>query len=238
MKTIALTVLHYGKDYLGWAMQSVLPVVDEYWILYTDQGSHGHRTNDPCPETRDDLHRIATIVAGDKLRWVEGRWNYEGQQRDTIFELCPDADAVIVTDADEIWNEPHKALQQAIACNTRNNRVPMVHFWRSFHRCVINDPAFPVRIILPHGVGDYTVQTRPMAHFGYAMRPELVAYKWKIHGHLAEYRRGWLENTFLSNQQTDCHPTSVNYWNPVTVDPLDYMPHWMKTHPFFDKDVI
>jgi hypothetical protein len=77
-------------------------------------------------------------------------------------------------------------------------------------------------------------------HMGYATTPEIVAYKWQIHGHLNELRRdvNWFQDVFMANRQTDCHPVGSEYWNPEPVNPLDYMPYWMAQHPFFNMEVI
>ncbi len=186
MKTIAYTALHYGKDYLASAIRSVIDAVDEYHVLYTPTGSHGHYSAMPCPESREELYEIARQAAGDKFHWHEGAWAWEGQQRDAIHTLVPDADVVLVLDADEVWS---KRLAEFFVASARTGtmrgeryRVPIIHYWRSFHRCVLHDPAYPERLILPKnkGGGSSTVtipDVRPIHHFGYAQRPEIVEYK-------------------------------------------------------------
>lgn len=251
MKVIAYTALRYGRDYLDAAIRSVINAVDEYWVLYATQPSHGHYDPTPCPETEQELREIAQVRAGRKLRWVRGVWQFEGQQRDTIHQLVPDADVVIVLDADEVW---HPALVQQVldyaraityTAPFRNLRLPMIHYWRSMYRAVIHDPAYPVRVIFPRIGAKYGDQTWNKArgvinHFGYAQRPEIVAYKWKIHGHKAELRRDcdWFNDVFMANRQGDCHPVGSEFWNPVAVNPLELLPEWMAEHPYFGLEVI
>lgn len=241
MKIIAYTALRYGADYLGSAIRSVIDSIDEYHVLYALEPSHGHWTDAPCPETRDELHAIAEIAAGNKLRWHEDRWHHEGLQRDSIYQYAPDADVILVLDADEIWPE-HINFWAVGQFSERNIRFPMVHFWRSFHKAFLHDPAYPVRIILPKNAGgDWTATNNPpIAHFGYAQRPAIVEYKWKIHGHLNEYRRdcNWFQDVYLSNRQTDCHPVGSEYWNAEDVNPADYLPAFMLNHPFANMEVI
>ncbi len=243
MKVVAYTALHYGRDYLGWAIRSVIDHVDSYYVLYTPIGSHGSRTSIPCPETEDALWAIASEAAGNKLRWHRGIWPYEGAQRDFIHELVPDADVVLVLDSDEIWSEGlAQAAITAAAFGPRNLRLPMIHFWRSFHRAVLHDPAYPVRAIFPRasgGEGTFGGAT-PICHMGYAQRSEIVEYKQHVHGHKGQWRRDvdWFNDVFMANRQTDCHPVGSEYWNPETVNPLDFMPGWMAEHPYFNLDVI
>lgn len=244
MKVIAYTALHYGTDYLGYAIQSIIDQVDEYYVLYSKIGSHGHRTNEHCPDSRADLYAIAHTVAGNKLRWIDGEWPYEGAQRDAIHTIAPDAEVVIVLDADEVWPEGilSNAIRYVDNSTTQRWRVPFVHYWRSFYRCVLHDPAFPIRIIKPHAeASEKTLPTKQyINHMGYAQRSEIVRYKLLTHGHKNEFRRDvdWFRDIFMANRQTDCHLVGSEWWNPETVNPWNYLPEFMKSHPYANLEVI
>src|SRR5574342_223323 len=105
MKTDAYTALLYGSDYLAYAIRSVIDYVDEYHVIYdaSGSGSHGSKTDRTCPDSRETLYALADGAAGHKLRWHDGTWPYEGAQRDAIHEYAPDADVILVLDADEVW---------------------------------------------------------------------------------------------------------------------------------------
>lgn len=263
MNIIAYTALHYGRDYLASAIRSVIDAVDEYHVIYTPIGSHGHRTDIPCPESRDELYYIAWSAAGsEKLRWHEDVFAYEGQQREAIHAYAPDADVILVVDADEVWSEA--TVKQATLHPSRlissepiaRLRLPIIHYWRSFYRCVLHDPAFPDRIIYPNiqgetrtlanftrqsGQASATNPTPPIHHFGYAQRPEIVEYKQHVHGHKGEWRRDvdWFHDRFMANAQLDCHPVGSDYWNPEPVDPFALgLPDWMRQHPYANLEVI
>ena len=247
MKIVGYTALRYGADYLGWAIRSVIDHLDEYHVLYAVQPSHGHWSAAPCPETEMQLYEIAQQAAGAKLRWHSGNWTQEGQQRNAIYEFAPDADAIISVDSDEIYSEQLITnIDQYIHSNNMKVqylRVPFIHYWRAFDRCVLHDPAFPARVIIPNGLkgeGSWTPEWGVVNHMGYAIRPEIMAYKWKIHGHLPELRTdvNWYYDVFMANRQFDCHPVGSEWWNPEDVNPFLYMPHWMIEHPFYGKKVI
>lgn len=249
MKVIGYTALRYGADYLGWAIRSVIDHIDEYHVLYATKPSHGHPSDAPCPDSEDTLHEIAWQEAGTKLRWHRGEWAHEGFQRDSILQYAPDADVILSVDSDEIYSP---LLIQSIntylkhyadATQVRYIRLPFIHYWRSFHRCILHDPAYPARLTFPKvidGVNTWRSSMGVVNHMGYATRPDIVAYKWKIHGHLNELRRDvdWFNDVFIANRQTDCHPVGSEFWNAEPVEPLDYMPKWMVQHPFFNMDVI
>lgn len=240
---VGLTVLHYGKPYLDAAIRSVIDSVDRHYVIYSPVGSHGHHSEAICPDSRDDLYAIAERAAGSKLVWHEGIYPHEGAQRDSIFALAPDADVVVVADYDEIYPDGlvDDLIEQTSTWRRRNIRVPMVHFWRSFRRAVLHDPAYPVRLIYPHVQdGEETAHTRPIAHMGYAIPVELMRYKWQIHGHKNELRRDvdYFTDIYEANRQHDTHPVGSDAWNPEEVNPWDWLPEWMKQHPYANLEVI
>lgn len=239
-KTIAYTALHYGSDYLAWAIRSIIDYVDEYVIIYSHEGSHGHWTERPCPDSETTLHHIAERAAGGKLRWFSGRFAHEGQQRETIFRLAPDADLIFVLDADEIWTPENftKMLDAGRAGTERNILCRGVHFWRSFYRAVINDYASPVRVINPRVESGNRAVDAYFAHMGYAQNAQVTEYKQWTHGHRAEWRWDWYTTKFIPNAQIDVHPTNKDFWNPVAVNPFDYLPNWMSEHPYAKLEVI
>jgi len=242
---IAYTALHYGAEYLEWSIRSVIDCVDEYHVLYSTIGSHGHRVNERPPDTKAELYNAARRAAQKKLRWHDGVWAFEGAQRDSIYTYQPKADCVLVLDADEVWGEglARMALDVSAAGEAKDWTVPIIHYWRSFRRCVLHDPAFPVRIIYPQrapllGTIPHDADQHVINHFGYAQRVETVEYKLKVHGHKNEMNGKWYNEVFLTNRQYDCHPVGSDWWNPQTVDPLQYMPAWMQEHPNFHKELI
>jgi hypothetical protein len=241
---IAYTALHYGSPYLAYAIRSVIDSVDKYVVLYSPTGSHGTQATMSLPpsEIEGNLYMIAKKAAGDKLEWHHGRWAHEGLQRDAIHDLYPLAQMVLVLDYDEIWpvGLAEKALREANFGNQRCFRMPMVHFWRSFSRAVLHDPAYPIRIIKPHfKYGEQTLHAGTIAHMGYAIPTWLLTYKMHIHGHRGELRKdNWLQTKWLANAQEDCHPVGSDFWNPETVEPSDYLPEFMSEHPYWGKMVI
>jgi hypothetical protein len=246
MKIVAYVALHYGKDYLAAAIHSVIEHVEELHVIYTSVGSHGHRTDVQCPETRKELYAIAYEAARHKLFWHDGAWPYEGAQRDAIYEYAPDADMILVLDADEVWADglAAYAIEFAQAANIRRIRVPMLHLWRSFYRGFAHDPAYPHRVIMPHAPeGETTLHTwsdsQRIWHFGYAQRSDIVQYKLLTHGHKNEFRRDcdWFNDVFMTNRQTDCHPVGSDAWNCEDIDQAN-LPTPLYTHPYRWIEVI
>jgi len=247
-KRIAFYCLHYGAPYLYWSIRSVVDAVDRIIVLYSPYGSHGTRVigeYPPAGNSERELQRLASGAAGGKLTWVTSdKWVMEGQHRDAIYALAPNAEAILTVDYDEIWPSTGQvvvAMENALRSNNREFRYPFVHFWRSFHRAILYDPAFPVRIVTPAALGgEATLSGVPVAHMGYAIPPDLMAYKWTIHGHKNELRRDvrWLEDVYIANKQTDCHPVGSEFWNAKDVEPAEFFPQWMRKHPYYDMEVI
>jgi len=260
MKVVSYTALLYGTDYLGYAIRSIIDHVAEHHIIYSPVGAHGSRTDLPCPETRDELYAIAEHAAGGKLRWHDaGPFLHEGYQRESIHQYAPDADVILVLDADEIWPEgmaEHAVDRAKQYPPVRNWLGPIQHYWRSFYRCILHDPAYPVRMILPKGTitdrpslidfrrwehpDDMNVFTGKINHMGYAQRSEIVEFKLLTHGHRNEFRRDcdWFRDRFMANVQHDCHPVGSVFWRPEEINPWDYLPGWMRLHPYANLEVI
>ena len=252
MKTIAYTALHYGSEYLASAIRAAVNYVDEWHCLYTPHPSHGHNSSAICPDTETDLHEIAWQAAGSKLRWHVGNWHYEGQQRNSIHQYAPDADAILIVDSDEIYSE--KLLENVASLiqltsgytGYRTLRLPFVHFYRDFRHAVIHDPAYPQRVIFPHvqNTSDATWDAHEgsVAHMGYCQSAETIRYKLSIHGHKSELRcsaDAYVDSIYLNEQRwTDLHPVGSEYWNAEVVNPFDYLPYWMADHPNCVKDIV
>lgn len=248
-KAVAMTPLLYGADFLASAIRSVIDSVSEHWVIYSPVGSHGSHTDIPCPETEEQLFNIASEAAGRKLHWYRGHFAHEGIQRDMIFQLAPDADVILALDSDELW--PDGLAHACITALDRypdipyRLRLPMVHFFRSFYRAVLHDPAFPERVIFPKQPDKRIVlfddpAVRPIAHMGYSQRSEIVEWKLKVHGHKAQFRTdlNWFRDVWQTNRQYDCHPVGSEFWQPEQVNPWDYLPDFMKSHPYANLEII
>lgn len=246
MNVHSYSVVHYGKDFLSYALKSVIDSVEQAHVIYTPHPSHGHSTSVPCPETKEDIW-AASDIGSDKIRRYELKNIYnEGPQRDRAVGICQSAGAemILVVDCDEVWHEDvlQAALNYAWFENkARNWLINFTHFWRSFN-FVCRDQGWPVRIIdLRHkdGIGYIPKEFGEIWHFGYAVRDEIMAYKWRIHGHKQELRPDWFETRWnVWPPPQDCHPTNERgFWNPVPFE-KEKLPAIMREHPFYNLERI
>jgi len=239
MKIAAYCALRYGKPYLADAIRSVIDAVDDFIVLYARVPSHGTDSMALCPDTEDELLSIAERAAGNKLTWVSGYWRQENEQRNSATQYT-DADILLVLDSDEIWRPDQlETLIRATADGqVRYSLARGIHYWRSFYRAVIHDPASPVRsanLRNPHGSQTLDVW---FSHMGYSQPKAYIWYKMQIHGHRSDWRPEWYQERFLANAQVDCHPCGSEWWNPEPVNPWDYLPEFMRQHPFANMEVI
>lgn len=253
---VALFVVHYGAEYLAWAIRSVQDAVDQIHIVYSDRPSFSYDTKVACPDTEEVLKKEAHRFLTKPLFWHRGRWPAEGAHRDAAMSIVAAAGAkqVVVVDSDELW-DAETLSKQFLNAGTRPERnmlVPFVHFWRSFG-WVCSDPSRPVRIINIGRTGDWYLdpQAIPVLHFGYAQSEAITRYKIAIHGHRAEWRPGWLTEKFLSwtpgSPMKDVHPTcgwntSFNdyFWNPRPADAMikEVVGKLLYDHPYRDLGII
>jgi len=235
---VAAIPLHYGAEYLRQAVEAVEPFVGRVVVLYTPHPSYGHSTVLPCPDSEESLRACCDGVA-HKLTWKRGEWAGEGQHRNEIYNLCPDADLILQVDADEVWDQPSllECIEYAETHNYRNLLIDgFVHFWRSF-RWACRDVWAPVRIIKPGGDGNHTIPGR-VYHFGYAQGEAITRYKWTCHGHQNELRPEWFDSIFMDpERKRDLHPVVKDWWNAEPFDRAK-LPESLQKHPYFFRDLI
>src|SRR5260221_109565 len=153
------TMLHYGCDFLAYALRSLVDYVDKHVIIYSPTPTFGAQTALPCPDSRDSLRAIANSVLGKKLVWIEGvRQNYE-----SVMRALPATRLILETDADEIWSPSlvASAIRSWRIANLAPGRyrMPMQHHWRSFGY-VCRDASWPVRMYVAPGIGQSDTATR------------------------------------------------------------------------------
>lgn len=246
-RIVSYSIVHYGADYLSYALRSVINHVDQAIVIYTPHPSHGHSTTVQCPESESDILQAANIDS-DKVRtYTLSGIRHEGPQRDYAVEMCRQAgaDLILVVDCDEVWHSDvlTKALDYAWTENkARNWLINFTHLWRSFN-WVCRDQGWPVRIIdLRHPMSTVAYIPKEFGdiyHFGYCIRNNIMDYKLRIHGHKYELRSGWFENRWLIwPPPDDCHPTnSEGFWNPQPFD-KEQLPPLMREHPFWDLERV
>lgn len=240
MKIAAYTPLLYGKEYLRWAVQSVVDFVDRHIILYTAGPSYGHGTFLQCPDTEEELR--ACIEKFDHVEWHTGIWFTESQHRGAVHQYLKDEDILLPVDADEVWHPVALMACLKTVADYNSHREwrlnGMVHLWRSFN-WACTDQMAPVRLVdLRHPGGHSYIHGR-LYHFGYAQSVETTRYKWAIHGHKPELRENWLKDKFIGWEpgMEDVHPTCVNVWNPKPLK-KEYMPLFLRFHPNYNLEVI
>ena len=249
MKVLGYIALHYGKDYLQYAIRSMYESVDEILILYTSTPCHGSATSLKCPDTREELVAIVQMVDQDnKVKWTEGKWAYEGQQRDTAYAYARSRsfDIIVTTDADEVWKPGilKELIQLTYDKKASKCLIWMRHLWRSFN--YICDDAMRQERINYLGSDKKELIYAPYAenqvwHFGYARSVSDIAYKISIHGHSGEWllsKQRWLEEKYMPfPPASDVHPVCKDTWNPKPFDKRE-LPEIMMTHPFYNSELV
>lgn len=235
MKTVACMAVHYGKEYIRWAIRGLAPVVDEIHIFYAPEPTFGFGTDLPCPDTLDELRAQVdqgiTDAGTGFATWHEVRAVSEEVHRTFMLDCAGrrEADVMVVADADEVWNPT--ALDQTVRSiyDARNGRrwlTRFANFWRSFD-WMVDDQFRPVRFVnlrLPVTAPDSYLtedaQPAPVYHFGYAQSAAMMRYKMSIHGHKAEFKPNWLDETFFGWKpgNTDTHPCVNGLWTPRPTD--------------------
>lgn len=245
MKIVSQTIAHYGSDYIGWALRSVAPFVDECLVFYTPQPSHGASTNLVCPDTEKMMYAAIETCGVKNYRIIKGVYGDESIHRSAILAHTEPGDIVVVADADEIWvpNRLERLLEDMKLDSTHDQCIRLWTPWRSFG-WIVKDEMQPRRIFTVGGgqSGSRFSGGQPdMFHFGYARKPVDVEYKIGIHGHRNEWRANWFIDKYVAWRPgcdiMDTHPTCVGFWNPERFDRSE-LPEVMYDHPYYEKDLI
>jgi hypothetical protein len=249
MKRIAYCVLHYGKEYLSWALRAAQDAVDEIHIVYSDKPALGQTTTSPCPDNEADIRLAVHRFLRKPTYWHTGRWYTEAAKRDEAIKIAKERGAlqILSVDADEVWDA--ETLQAALDVSSkrleRNIHIRPLHFWRSFNWVCKDDRTSP-RIINVHGAGDWTLEDMklPVMRFGYAQSKDLLRYRETVYAKTQYWRVGWFDYKFAKwtpdSGIKDVHPIYENRWTPEPTDPevLALAKKLLHDHPYRDLDLI
>ena len=248
MKVAAYTCLHYGKEYLGYAIKGFIDHVDKYIVVYSPEPSHGTATNIPCPDTEEELKAIAEKEAGDKLEWVRVTGvHQENAHRQLAFQFVDSSfDLMAVVDYDEVWS-PKKfkeACSYAMECQARNvgvNGISWVTLWKSFNEYV-TDGFAPIRFHNLRAKNNYqNLDCRgEIYHFGYCISDEIMNYKKQIHGH-QDWKPFWYNDIWLNykkGETTHLHPCTNSYWVETQEFDKARLPKFMREHPRYSENSL
>ena len=243
MKKVTFSFVHYGSDYLEYALASLYGSVDKMFVFYTDKPNQGILPTVERPESKVDILECCAAFA-DKIEWVDDGLDFTGEHIDlatphleeVIQRYAPDADIVVQLDADEVWQEGalEHHVATAVKYSSRLVSVPWITFWRSFG-WVCRDNAWvqPRRIWYRNGKGRVGSTGKPILHFGWARRERDIEYKINCWGHAPELRENFFYDLFLGWQpgKGNVHPVQGNgFWNPEVYD-KSQLPELLKQHP-------
>ena len=257
-KVIGFSEWHYGAEYAYESILSIAPYVDSYCIAYAARP--GRNNAYACPDTEAELRAKAQRAcdeAGTRLTWVsEYRYANRYAQRNVMFDYAAeqDADAIILTDADEVWqNESQQPFIDAVLSGeTRFYRFQFWHFWRSFdwamqyaggHTRPLR--GYNLKYAGRKGKPDTLVKDiPPMLHFGWAQHPKYWVYKMPSSGHYHRpehynwFRYTWLKWTPKHGSHKMLHPYGDDRFTPLERFDKATMPTSLQAHEYFNVDII
>lgn len=245
-KVLGFMTIHYGKDYLEASLTSVRNHVDKMVVAYSQKPSHGFGTDQPCPDTRDEIFEICNRILGDKLIWDEvEQHGHEAIHRNVRYKYDQGFDVILTVDADEVLeeNDIPGAIQFAMANKERYYGIAgYLNFFRSFS-WVCHDSFRPIRIenLRVNNQLQNLGCNLKIYHFSTAQPEAIMRYKYKIFGHHDEIKKDWLDEIFYKwspeNNMPDLHPVSLNLWNATFFDKTT-LPEVLKAHPYYNIDLI
>lgn len=244
MKVIGYIPLHYGSEYLDACIRSMNDFVDKIIIIYTPNPSQGFSSEQSCPETKNQLEKIAHN-ASRKIKWVTSNFCTEAEHRNFIYNHTKGYDLVFTLDADEIVEPADIDNSFRLAYDNKNRYIgscEFKHFWRSFNH-ICTDGFIPIRITnLKNKSGSLGIVPLRIYHFSCAQSEKIIRYKWGVSGHSAELRENWIDNILYGwtkeNNLKFLHPVSKDIWGEAMPFDKNLLPEILKQHPNFNKKLI
>lgn len=249
MKVLAFSVLHYGKEYLREAIESVKNNVDEHLIAYTGIPSFGYSTDMQNPDTEAELKEICNEF--DHVTWLDitsRNIRAENIHRQIAIDYARqnNFDIILVVDSDEVWipGKVQEAIDYAYASKNGHFCVKgsqWVTLWKSFNEFV-TDGFAPVRLFNLHNDLSKSEHIAKgfIYHMGYCISNELIAYKISCHGHRADFdkNKNWHDKKWLnykSGQTRFLHPATEAYWQEAKPFDKTTLPDLLKKHVNYSK---
>jgi len=234
--------LHYGAEYLAYAIKSVEPFVERIIILYTAEPSYGFGTHAHCPESEQQLHDLA-IASSPKVEWYKISVGTEGDHRAYIMNFAEGYDGILTIDADEVFDQIDLPVAIDLAMKSDKRYIGFggfINFWKSFNH-VCYDGFTPIRFYNLHNQGGEGVVPCKVYHFSTAQSSEIIKYKLLIHGHHDEIRPGWFD-MYMNWKPGDVvdkglHLVAYDIWQATEYDKTK-LPDALKNHPYYDLEVI
>ena len=251
IKILGYIPLFYGAEYIEACIKSMLPFVDKLIIVYVDKASQGHKTNIPCPESRELLHGIAVKAVTDmgangKFEWHDaGTFPDESSHRNYILQFSEGYDLIFTLDADEVCEplDMTKAIEAAYNSDKRHIGISgFINFWRSFSWACY-DSFIPYRFVNLRNLKGTDQTNLRIYHFSTAQDIKTIKFKWNVSGHKNELRPDWFEIhekwkpwiNWMDNR--GLHPVALDLWLATPFD-KETLPEVLKEHLNFNKELI
>lgn len=257
---IAVYVIHYGRDYLEYSIQSIYNHVDKIIISV---GLKSWAYNRSKPIDPSFLSYILDLPKKyPKIEIVTGEWSIEEDQRNSTIEYARSFDYYFLLDHDEIYDPTDLDKLYEFVDNHPQNavfKIPFINFWRSFGYVLEESHPTPVQRFFRTGrrfrfklscLSGYKARTHinveccKCFHFSYAQTPEAIKYKIGTWMHAPELAADWYESVFEKwpqNRQMEnlfLIANNEKVWKrAITFDKIQ-LPEFMKLHPFYEMDII
>jgi len=245
MKVLGYIMLHYGIEYLEYALTPLVIACDKVIILYSMNPTHNGKDGYVNTDHREKLMAIANKF--NNVQWIDVfDIHGEGQHRNEIFKYTNGYDVLVNADYDEVWDlaDLQRAIKETYASPYRNHGIDgFIHFWRSFGYVLHPDWFRPVRLV---HLREKNTDKQPdikakIYHFGYAIKRRKMEYKMSIHGHRAEWDKNWLRTWVRwqpNNTEGKFHPCSDRVWKEIKQFDRTKLPKFLYKHPYFTKATI
>lgn len=244
-KVLGFMSLFYGAEYLRSSLIALYPYVDKMYICHTKSPSHGYKSFLPCPDSEEELRKIAKEVMEDKLIFESfDGFEVESIHRNMRYKYSEGMEYIITADADECLDNIPAALKFAYTQDERYYGTRhYLNFWKSFNH-VNTDEFAPIRIekLSANNQLQNHHSNLKVYHFSTAQNSNTIKFKNSIFGHASEIRPSWFEDIYTKWTPESgiewLHPVSLQIWQQAQPFDRYSLPLYLRGHPNFNLNLI
>jgi hypothetical protein len=212
----AIYRIHYGLDFLGKSIESVIDQVDQIFVFWSKQPWYKECKN--LPPLNENVLEFCKKY--DKVIVIEKEFDLPDNQfklmYDDVVSKYPKPDQVLMIEPDMVWDK--EELKKIWKLNDKEISFSQIEFWKNEQWYIKRDrPGPTLWNVAPKKTVKGTWETKnthstiKCKNYGFCLSPEVMKYKHEVAMQSSKYYRDsspskeWYEDKWLN-------------WTPETED--------------------
>ena len=213
----AIYRIHYGLDFLGKSIESVIDEVDKVFVFWSKQPWYKKCEN--LPPLNENV--LDFCKKYNKVTVIEKEFDLPDNQfklmYDEVVSRYPKPEQTLMMEPDMIWDK--EELKKVWKLKDNEISFNQIEFWKNEEWYIKRDrPGPTLWNVVPHGTGKGCWSNRHNAHstikcfnYGFCLSPEVMKYKHEVAIQSSKYYKD-------SQPAEDWYETKWLNWTPETTN--------------------